>query len=121
MALYLVMLSPAKLNLWFPTSPPLCVMLCSAFVESLAEFLPPWYFEVLIVSSCSLKKFGSSSSNLFYIGASERMNKQKQMFFLESMCVHMLCVMYGKCICCVECTVCKCICCVMYSKYICCV
>lgn len=27
---------------------PLCVMLCSAFVESLAEFLPRWYFEVSI-------------------------------------------------------------------------
>ena len=65
-------------------------MLCSAFVESLAEFLPPWYFEILLVSSCGLEKFGSSN-NLFYTGASERMNKWKQMFFLESMCAYAVC------------------------------
>lgn len=42
--------SPAKLSsehLWLsvrllPASLPLSVMLCSALVESLAEFLPPW-------------------------------------------------------------------------------
>lgn len=93
MALSLVMLSPVKLlgeHLWLSirflsASPPLHVMLCSAFMESMAEFLPPWYSEVFVLSSCGLENFGSSNS-LFYIGASKRMKKLKQMFFLECVC-----------------------------------
>lgn len=94
MALSLVMLSQAKLlreYLWLSirllsASPLLRVMLCPTFMESVAEFLPLWYFEVLILSSCGLENFGSSNS-LFYIGASKRMKKIKtEIFFLE--CVY---------------------------------
>lgn len=87
MALSLVMLSQAKLlneYLWLSirllsASPLLRVMLCPTFMESVAEFLPLWYFEVLILSSCGLENFGSSNS-LFYIGASKRMKKLKQRY-----------------------------------------